>query len=114
MALHRGKYQQLEFQVSGTAGNITLWSAENSITGNNNLSWDNINNRLGNCSNTPSATLDVTGNIRITDGTQANGKSAHHLTRTVCQLANYSCILSGSGSVAQEILVFWAGANRRI
>ncbi len=94
---------------SGTAGNITLWSAENSITGNNNLSWDNINNRLGIGSNTPSATLDVTGNIRITDGTQANGKV---LTSDQDGFASWQTIpasLSGSGSAGN--ISIWAGAN---
>jgi len=54
---------------SGAAGQVTYFSAASSITGNNNLFWDSINNRLGINTNAPGTALDV-----------------HNATNTVLQL----------------------------
>lgn len=46
---------------SGTAGQITYWTGANSLGGNNNLYWDNTNNRLGIGTNAPEAHLHIAG-----------------------------------------------------
>ncbi len=54
---------------SGEAGQVTIWSSTATLTGNNNLYWNNISSRLGIGDNTPDHSLDVNGNI----GLQTNG-----------------------------------------
>jgi hypothetical protein len=54
---------------SGTAGQVTFWNGTNSITGNNNLWWDNTNARLGIGTNTPTSKLDVIGDVEFQNPT---------------------------------------------
>lgn len=94
---------------SGSSGNLAYWTTANSIGANNNLFWDNTNNRFGLGNNTPAATLDLTGNIRIVDGSQAIGKV---LTSDQNGFASWQTIptsLSGSGSAGN--ISIWAGTN---
>jgi hypothetical protein len=44
---------------SGTNGQVAYWNATRSLTGNNNLFWDNTNARLGIGTTTPQNTFDV-------------------------------------------------------
>lgn len=46
---------------TGVAGQITFWSGTSTITGDNNLWWDNVNKRLGIGTTTPQATIDIAG-----------------------------------------------------
>lgn len=94
---------------SGTPGDLTYWATANSIGANNSLFWDNTNNRLGVGNNTPAATLDLTGNIRIVDGSQSTGKV---LTSDQNGFASWQAIptsLSGSGSAGN--ISIWAGTS---
>jgi hypothetical protein len=58
---------------SGARGQVAYWNGTSSQTGSNNLFWDSANNRLGINTNTPSFTLDVTGNGRFTSAINAVG-----------------------------------------
>ncbi len=46
---------------TGVQGQVTFWSGNSTIAGDNNLWWDNVNKRLGIGTNTPQATLDIAG-----------------------------------------------------
>jgi len=46
---------------TGVAGQVTFWSGTSTITGDNNLWWDNVNKRLGIGTTTPQATIDIAG-----------------------------------------------------
>ena len=48
---------------SGNQGQVTFWTSSTTISGSNNLFWDNNNNRLGIGTTTPQSTLHVIGNI---------------------------------------------------
>ncbi|GIW60431.1 MAG: hypothetical protein KatS3mg087_1497 [Patescibacteria group bacterium] len=48
---------------TGTATQIAYWDSSTSITGNNNLWWDNANSRLGIGTSNPAYSLDVSGTI---------------------------------------------------
>jgi hypothetical protein len=50
---------------SGTAGRVFFQNASNQLSQSANLFWDNTNNRLGINNATPTTTLDVNGNIRM-------------------------------------------------
>jgi hypothetical protein len=50
---------------SGTNGQVAYWNATRSLTGNNNLFWDNTNARLGIGTASPSFNLDVNGTARL-------------------------------------------------
>ncbi len=49
---------------SGSATQIAFWTGTNTIGGNNNLWWDNTNERLGIGTSTPKQKLDVNGQIK--------------------------------------------------
>jgi len=46
---------------SGSAGQVTYWDGANSITGNNNLFWDSVNERLGVGTTTPGHKVEING-----------------------------------------------------
>ncbi|MEO0090563.1 MAG: hypothetical protein ABIK75_05605 [candidate division WOR-3 bacterium] len=50
---------------SGSPTQIAFWTSSNTIGGNNNLWWDNTNNRLGIGTSSPAYRLDVNGSSRI-------------------------------------------------
>ena len=50
---------------SGAATQVAFWNSANSLTGTNNLWWDNVDTRLGIGTNTPSQPLTVKGNELI-------------------------------------------------
>ena len=52
---------------SGTSGQVGYWNGTRSLTGNNNLFWDNANGRLGIGTASPSFNLDVNGTARFQD-----------------------------------------------
>ncbi|MEO0276069.1 MAG: hypothetical protein ABIM60_04755 [candidate division WOR-3 bacterium] len=54
---------------SGTATQVAFWTSSNTIGGNNNLWWDNTNNRLGIGTSSPSYMLHVTGSQATGAGT---------------------------------------------
>lgn len=58
---------------SGSAGQVTFWSASTVLTGSNELFFDAINNRLGVGTITPSYKLDVNGTARIQTSLQISG-----------------------------------------
>jgi hypothetical protein len=68
---------------SGSAGQVAFFTASNTITGSNNLYWDNANSRLGiNVIGTPAYTLHVNGTARIMnilDMNNANIQNINHL-----------------------------------
>lgn len=59
---------------SGTTGQVSFFNGTQTITGNNNLFWDNTNSRLGINTSTPGAPLDIhgTGTQLQLNGTGAN------------------------------------------
>lgn len=59
---------------SGSAGQVTFWSAATVLSGSNNLFWDNTNGRLGIGNIVPGTKLDVhgTGVIQQLNGTTTN------------------------------------------
>jgi len=46
---------------SGAAGQVTFWDGTNSITGDNNLFWDDVNEHLGIGTNTPGHKVEING-----------------------------------------------------
>jgi len=54
---------------SGTATQVAFWDTSSSIAGNNDLWWDNTNNKLGIGTNTPIGKLDVRGRVHLGTGT---------------------------------------------
>ena len=71
--------------------------------------WDNINNRLGVGNNSPVASLDLTGNIKIADGSQGNGRV---LTSDASGMASWQDVPKGiTGTGATGYISFWSGAN---
>lgn len=48
---------------SGSIGQVSYWNSASSITGDNNLFWDNINGYLGINTNTPGAPIDLKSNF---------------------------------------------------
>jgi hypothetical protein len=53
---------------SGASGQVTFWTGASSVSGSNNLFWDDTNNRLGIGTTSPSEKLHVVGNA-LTTGT---------------------------------------------
>ncbi|GBD34730.1 Anti-sigma-I factor RsgI3 [bacterium HR35] len=49
---------------SGSAGQVAFWTGASTISGDNNLFWDNTNKRLGIGTTTPTTTLHVAGNVK--------------------------------------------------
>ena len=47
---------------SGAAGQVSFWNGANTITGNNNLFWDNVNGHLGIGTTTPGTALGINHN----------------------------------------------------
>jgi hypothetical protein len=50
---------------SGAQNQVAFWSSSDSLTGENDLWWDNLLNRFGIGTNTPQASLHVVGSVRI-------------------------------------------------
>jgi hypothetical protein len=61
---------------SGSAGQVTFWSAATVLSGSNNLFFDTVNNRLGIGTTTPTDRLDVNGTTFLRGQTQINGDVA--------------------------------------
>lgn len=59
--------------ASGTIGRVFFQGSANVLQQSANLFWDNINNRLGIGTSTPTQTLDVSGNSRFQYGTIESG-----------------------------------------
>ncbi|MBI4646209.1 MAG: hypothetical protein HY738_06320 [Bacteroidia bacterium] len=57
---------------SGTATQVTYWNGASSITGSNNLWWDNANSRLGIGTSTPAHNLHAVGNSLVTGNSYIN------------------------------------------
>ncbi|MFN6136820.1 MAG: hypothetical protein ACK475_11190 [Bacteroidota bacterium] len=53
---------------SGVDGRLAWWNSATNVTSDANLFWDDANNRLGIGTETPGASLDVEGNILISNG----------------------------------------------
>jgi hypothetical protein len=63
---------------SGSAGRVAFWSGASSLSGSNNLYWDNTHGRLGLGTTTPGQQLELTGMMRMprtaaTSGTPTTG-----------------------------------------
>ena len=54
-------------QGSGASGQVGFFSGSKSLSGSNDLYWDNVNKRLGIGTNSPDYTLHVDGDVRIED-----------------------------------------------
>jgi hypothetical protein len=55
----------IENSGSVSPGQVAFYNSNNSITGSNNLFWNNVNGRLGIGTNSPAAALDVSTDARI-------------------------------------------------
>jgi hypothetical protein len=60
------KIDQTFVQGAGATGQVTFWNGINSVTGDNDLYWDNSNKRLGIGTTSPTQELDVVGRAIIT------------------------------------------------
>jgi len=67
------KIDQTFVQGAGATGQVSFWNGVNSVTGDNDLYWDNSNKRLGIGTTSPGVKLDVFGSdgIRITTNSGA-------------------------------------------
>ena len=84
---------------SGTSGQVTFWNGTNSITGSNNLWWDNTNARLGIGTSTPSRALSVASDADINN--LRVGKGNNSLNNIVIGTgAALNSITTGEGNVA--------------
>jgi hypothetical protein len=52
-------------QIPGSSGNVLFNGGNNGINANNNLFWDNTNGRLGVNTTSPTKSVDIAGNLRI-------------------------------------------------
>jgi hypothetical protein len=59
---------------SGSAGQVAYWSSGSAITGESNLFWDATNDRLGIGVASPTAKLDINGDIRTSAPTGTNNE----------------------------------------
>ena len=50
---------------SGAATQVAFWNSANSLTGTNNLWWDNVDTRLGIGTNAPGQALTINGNVLL-------------------------------------------------
>ena len=67
-------------QGTGAAGQVTFFSAASTVTGDNDLYWDNTNKRLGIKTTTPGVSLDIFGSgLRVT--TNAGALSAGYFAQ---------------------------------
>ena len=67
-------------QGTGAAGQVTFFSATSTVTGDNDLYWDNTNKRLGIKTTTPGVSLDIFGSgLRVT--TNAGALSAGYFAQ---------------------------------
>jgi len=83
---------------SGSVGQVTFWASSTSVGGDKNLFWDNANKRLGIGTTTPTASLEVVGQIKtteikITGGSPGAGKV---LTSDASGLASWQTLPPGS------------------
>ncbi|MEM2696059.1 MAG: hypothetical protein QXU09_03895, partial [Thermoproteota archaeon] len=83
---------------SGTATQVAFWTSSNTIGGNNNLWWDNTNNRLGIGTSSPAYRLDVVGASRIQGDVYIN---SWPISITSAPGANYVLKWNGSAFVPQ-------------
>ncbi|MER3570507.1 MAG: hypothetical protein C4348_02835, partial [Patescibacteria group bacterium] len=67
---------------SGSLGQLAFWTGSNTISGDSNLYWDNVNKRLGIGTTTPAYRLDVAGDARVT-GTLYAGAISGSFTGTI-------------------------------
>jgi hypothetical protein len=58
---------------SGSTGQVAFFTASNTITGNDNLYWDNTNAKLGIGTKLPQQKLDVVGNVNVTNNLYVSG-----------------------------------------
>lgn len=96
---------------TGVASRVSFWSGASALSSNANLFWDNTNSRLGIGTATPSAQLEINGQIKITGGSPGNGKV---LTSDGFGLASWTAAGSGtvSGTGAATRIAFWSSANQ--
>jgi hypothetical protein len=66
---------------SGTIGQVSFWNSVNSLSGSNNLFWDNTNGYLGIGTNLPNTNLDINGTVNqllhLNNTTTANSNIAY-------------------------------------
>ncbi len=112
---------------TGAANRISFWSGTTSLSSNANLFWDNTNSRLGIGTSTPSAAVDINGQLKISGGTPGLGKV---LVSDAAGLASWQNIsgsgLTGSGvtgnfsywnsssSISSTTNLYWDNTNKRI
>lgn len=71
---------------SGTSGQVTYWSGASSLSGNNNLFWDNTNSRLGVGTTNPTVRFHV-------DHSQNNGSAAYFVNTNAGNAASMDIYL---------------------
>jgi len=71
---------------SGSVGQVAFFTGPNTITGNDNLYWDNTNARLGIGTKLPQQKLDVVGNVNVTNNLYVSGNVGIGTTAPVSAL----------------------------
>ncbi|MGB9561818.1 MAG: hypothetical protein ACPL6C_03290, partial [bacterium] len=91
-----------EVTGSGASTRVAFWSSSSSLSSDAGLYWDNVNKRLGVGTASPTATLEVAGQVKITGGSPGAGKV---LTSDATGLATWQAPPSGmpTGSSGQTI-----------
>ena len=87
---------------SGSAGRVSFWSSNHTLSSNANLFWDNTNSRLGIGTSSPSTDLHVQGSARITSLNSAqpvksdvNGNLANGLISLTADVSGVLPIANG-------------------
>jgi hypothetical protein len=96
-----------------TAGSVVFAGASGVYSQDNaNLFWDNTNDRLGIGTATPSATLDVNGNMVLPNSGIINFKDAAGTNRNVLQFISGEVRLGGAGAGLSTQTFYTAAAER--
>jgi len=87
------------FSGSLATGQVAFGSATNTISGTNNLFWDNANNRFGVNNSVPLFSLDITGTARITGATLISPVST---INTYNYFSSFNVVNDGPASIAVD------------
>jgi hypothetical protein len=99
-----------------TAGQLLVGNGTNPMIQTPNLTWNTTSNRLGICTTTPIATLDVSGNVNILGIITGDGSSLTNLNSSNINTGTLSISCGGTGvsSFTSNQILIGNGANNLI